>query len=83
MEHGSAAAAAAQHGNFVPVTKLKMHFRRDSVGVADHHEILIGVPKPQYFVAISSLAQIQQGFVAGQILRRRAQSEIAIVHRKA
>ena len=81
LEHGPPAAAPAQDGQAVLPAKGDVHLAGDFVGVTDHHEVPRGFPDAQQFIALPLVAQFQQGLVARQVLLRRGQGKVQIVHK--
>jgi hypothetical protein len=64
----------------VPLTKTKVHFRCNAVGVSQYNEILCGLPEPKDCRASRSFAQIEQHLVARQVFFRAGETQIANVH---
>lgn len=50
------------------VTEREIDFGAGLVGVTEDDKVLQGFPKAEQFAAKSVLAEVEQGFVAGEIL---------------
>src|SRR5581483_6756948 len=80
LEDGPAPAAPPQDPNLVGLADRKIGFHSRAVGLTDHHERLYWLPKSQQFALLTLLAEVQQGLVAGQVLRRGRKCKVNIFH---
>src|SRR6267143_5909897 len=71
LKHSAASCAASKNGNIPIAASVEVDFDGRFVGVANDHEIIAGLPKPEDAVAFSGFAPIEQRFIAGQIFGRR------------
>src|SRR6266566_3808243 len=80
LEDSPAAGGAAQDGDCAQLTKGEIDFLSDFAGITEDDEVSSGFPETQQFAGQTLITEVQKGFVARQILRRRRQSEIAVLH---
>ena len=72
MEDGAAAGATAQHGNAVGAAEGEVCLDGGVVGVAENDEVARGFPEAQDWAGAARFAEVEQGFVAGEIGLGRA-----------
>ncbi len=76
LEDRSASRAATKNWNRILLAERQIDFGAGAVGVAEDDKILRRFPKAEKFAAETVFAEIEQGFVAGEIFRGGGKSEV-------
>ena len=80
LEHRSSPGEPPQDGDAMGSAGRQIHFQPYSARISEDDKVLVGFPESQNF-PVSALAEIDQGLVAGEVLRRRGQGQIEMLER--
>ena len=73
MQDCPAAAASPENADLIGFASLNIDFPGGLIGIADDDEWFLWLPEPEDFLVNTLFAEIEQGFIAGQVFGGRGE----------
>jgi hypothetical protein len=80
LQDRPASGTAAQNRDASLVASGDIYFSRHAVGVAHYDEMSARFPQPENFILLARFTEIEQCFVAGEVLSRGSKREFDGFH---
>src|SRR5437762_2598298 len=80
LENSATTGASTQNRNSILLAKGHVNLLAGLAGISEDYKIAWRFPNSKQFARFAFLAEVEQGFVAGEVLFRRGQGQIAVVH---
>ena len=81
LQNSAAAAATTVNGNSLVPAESQIYFSFGLVAITENNKISLRFPEPQNLAHFASFGGLEQSFVAGKVLSRGWEGQVAKVHR--